>query len=49
MMLKMFQKNHPLGLQDKITVHKYAVLSDSQNLKYPSDHLPVYIEAIIEK
>ena len=35
--------------KNKITVHKYAVLSDSQNLKYPSDHLPVYIEAIIEK
>jgi endonuclease/exonuclease/phosphatase family metal-dependent hydrolase len=25
-------------------VKKYAVLSDSKNLKYPSDHLPVYIE-----
>ena len=28
----------------KISVNKYAVLSDSKNLKYPSDHLPVYIE-----
>lgn len=27
-----------------IRVNKYAVLSDSKNLKYPSDHLPVYIE-----
>lgn len=27
-----------------ITVNKYAVLSDSDNLKYPSDHLPVYVE-----
>jgi len=28
-------------------VKKYAVLSDSKNLKYPSDHLPVYVELII--
>ncbi|QXP55292.1 endonuclease/exonuclease/phosphatase family protein [Cellulophaga sp. HaHa_2_95] len=27
-----------------IKVNKYAVLSDSKELKYPSDHLPVYIE-----
>lgn len=27
-----------------ITVLKYAVLSDSKDLKYPSDHLPVYVE-----
>lgn len=27
-----------------IRVNKYAVLSDSKDLKYPSDHLPVYIE-----
>ncbi|MBK7562168.1 MAG: endonuclease/exonuclease/phosphatase family protein [Chitinophagaceae bacterium] len=27
-----------------ITVKKYAVLSDSDKLKYPSDHLPVYVE-----
>ena len=27
-----------------IAVNKYAVLSDSDNLKYPSDHLPVYVE-----
>lgn len=25
-------------------VRKYAILSDSKDLKYPSDHLPVYIE-----
>ena len=25
-------------------VAKYAVLSDSKDLKYPSDHLPVYVE-----
>lgn len=28
----------------KIIVNKYAVLSDSDNLRYPSDHLPVYAE-----
>jgi len=27
-----------------LKVKKYAVLSDSNELKYPSDHLPVYIE-----
>lgn len=27
-----------------IEVKKYAVLSDSKNLKYPSDHLPVFVE-----
>jgi len=29
-------------VSDKIRVEKYAVLSDSKNLKYPSDHLPVF-------
>lgn len=28
----------------KLSVKKYAVLSDSQDLKYPSDHFPVYVE-----
>ena len=27
-----------------LIVRKYAVLSDSKDLKYPSDHLPVYVE-----
>lgn len=27
-----------------LKVNKYAVLSDSKDLKYPSDHLPVYVE-----
>ncbi|WP_026755324.1 endonuclease/exonuclease/phosphatase family protein [Sediminibacter sp. Hel_I_10] len=30
--------------KSKISVEKYAVLSDSWDLKYPSDHLPVYVE-----
>ncbi|HNQ26716.1 MAG TPA: endonuclease/exonuclease/phosphatase family protein [Aquaticitalea sp.] len=29
----------------KITIDKYAVLSDNIDLKYPSDHLPILIEA----
>ncbi|PRX48866.1 endonuclease/exonuclease/phosphatase family protein [Salegentibacter salegens] len=28
---------------DNIEVKKYAVLSDSKDLKYPSDHLPVFV------
>lgn len=27
-----------------VIVNKYAVLSDSYNLKYPSDHLPVFVQ-----
>lgn len=30
-------------------VKKYAVLSDSKDLKYPSDHLPVYVELVFHK
>jgi endonuclease/exonuclease/phosphatase family metal-dependent hydrolase len=30
--------------KEKVQVHKYAVLSDSKDCKYPSDHLPVVIE-----
>ncbi|MEN9909629.1 MAG: hypothetical protein RLZZ540_2778 [Bacteroidota bacterium] len=33
-----------LSKDNDIKVNKYAVLSDSKDLKYPSDHLPVYIE-----
>ncbi|MES2545220.1 MAG: endonuclease/exonuclease/phosphatase family protein [Bacteroidota bacterium] len=29
-------------------IKKYAVLTDSKDLRYPSDHFPVYIETIIE-
>ena len=38
-----------LSKNDSVKVLKYAVLSDSKNLKYPSDHLPVYIEIQIKK
>jgi endonuclease/exonuclease/phosphatase family metal-dependent hydrolase len=30
-----------------INVNKYAILSDSKDCKYPSDHLPVLIKAVI--
>jgi len=33
-----------LSKDNPFKVTKYAVLSDSKELKYPSDHLPVYIE-----
>ena len=33
-----------LSKESNLKVKKYAILSDSKNLKYPSDHLPVYIE-----
>lgn len=29
---------------NKLIVEKYAILSDSKDLKYPSDHLPVYVK-----
>lgn len=34
---------------DKVTVKKYGVLSDSNDLKYPSDHFPIMIVANIQK
>jgi endonuclease/exonuclease/phosphatase family metal-dependent hydrolase len=33
-----------LSKKSNFKVYKYAVLSDSKDLKYPSDHLPVYVE-----
>lgn len=33
---------------NKLVVKKYAVLSDSKDLKYPSDHLPVYVELVMK-
>ena len=35
--------------KNNIEVSKFAVLSDSKNCKYPSDHLPVYAEISIVK
>lgn len=48
-----FKHNEPVTLlidyifvskNSRLTIQKHAVLSDSKDLKYPSDHLPVYIE-----
>ncbi|OYU79646.1 MAG: endonuclease/exonuclease/phosphatase [Flavobacterium sp. BFFFF1] len=52
-----FEFNKPVTLlidyiftsKDDIAVNKYAVLSDSKDCKYPSDHLPVYIELTLKK
>ena len=33
----------------RVKVKKYAVLSDSKDLKYPSDHLPVLVELTMDK
>lgn len=33
-----------LSKNSKLQVTKFAILSDSKDLKYPSDHLPVYAE-----
>lgn len=35
-----------ISKNEKLKVLKYAILSDSKDLKYPSDHLPVYVELI---
>lgn len=48
-----FKHNEPVTMlidyifiskNSSFNVNKYAVLSDSKDLKYPSDHLPVYVE-----
>ncbi len=50
-----FKHNEPVNLlidyifiskNSNFKVSKYAILSDSKDLKYPSDHLPVYIELL---
>lgn len=33
-----------LSKNNKLKVKKYAILSDSKDLKYPSDHLPVFVK-----
>lgn len=35
--------------KNNIEVTKHAVLSDSKDCKYPSDHLPVYAEVVFKK
>ena len=50
-----FNHNEPVTLlidyifvskNGKLKVKKHAVLSDSKDLKYPSDHLPVFVKLI---
>lgn len=38
-----------LSKESNVKIEKYAVLSDSKDLKYPSDHLPVYVEINFKK
>lgn len=38
-----------ISKESSIQVIKHATLSDSIDLKYPSDHLPVYIEVLISQ
>jgi endonuclease/exonuclease/phosphatase family metal-dependent hydrolase len=33
-----------ISKSSKFKVNKFAVLSDSKDLRYPSDHFPVYVE-----
>jgi len=33
-----------ISKNNKLEVKKHAILSDSKNLKYPSDHLPVFVK-----
>jgi endonuclease/exonuclease/phosphatase family metal-dependent hydrolase len=33
-----------ISRRSPFTVKKYAILSDSKEMKYPSDHLPIYVE-----
>jgi endonuclease/exonuclease/phosphatase family metal-dependent hydrolase len=33
-----------ISKEAKLEIKKYAVLSDSKDLRYPSDHFPVYVE-----
>jgi len=36
-------------VNDQVEVERYAVLSDSKDLHYPSDHLPVYVRLDLKK
>ena len=45
-----FRRDHPLDkridyifVNDRVTVHKYAALTDGWDNRYPSDHLPVIV------
>ena len=38
-----------LSKNSGLTVQKYAVLTDAKDLRYPSDHFPVYVELVVNK
>jgi endonuclease/exonuclease/phosphatase family metal-dependent hydrolase len=38
-----------ISKNNQLKVKKYAVLSDSKDLRYPSDHLPVFVEISFEE
>lgn len=51
-----FDISHPLDrridyifVSDQVAVQKYGVLSDTQNERTPSDHLPVFISFVVER
>jgi endonuclease/exonuclease/phosphatase family metal-dependent hydrolase len=37
-----------MSKNSSLKVKKYAILSDSKDLRYPSDHLPVYVEISVK-
>ena len=37
-----------MSKSSQLIVNKQAILSDSNDLKYPSDHFPVYVEFSLE-
>jgi endonuclease/exonuclease/phosphatase family metal-dependent hydrolase len=41
---KLEEKIDFIFVNDKVTVEKFAVLSDSKDNRYPSDHLPVFVK-----
>lgn len=51
-----FKRDHPLNMRidyifvnDKVNVHKYGVLTDGWDNRYPSDHLPVFVTLSFKK
>jgi len=50
-----FDRNAPMDkridyifVSDQVDVRKYGVLTDTYMHRYPSDHLPVVVEAVIK-
>jgi len=35
--------------KNNITIKKYAVIADVNDVKYPSDHFPVFVQAVLKK